>query len=66
MVSTTLEEKLATVRFRPDEVPHITVDGEICTDCTLHSCVYACPANLFSLLSDGSIVFSGGAVASAG
>jgi ferredoxin like protein len=58
MVTTTLQEKLATVRFAPDPEPHIVVDGEICRDCTLHACVYACPANLFSLLSDGSIVFS--------
>ena len=53
-----LPEKLATVRFRPDPVPHITVNGEVCRDCTLHACVWVCPADLFSLLSDGSIVFS--------
>jgi ferredoxin like protein len=58
MVRTSLQEKLATVRFDPDPEPHITVNGEVCRECTLHSCVYACPANLFSLLSDGSIVFS--------
>ncbi len=58
MVRTTLLEKLATVRFRPDPEPHITVDGEICRECTLHACVHACPAGLFSLLSDGSVGFS--------
>jgi len=56
--STTLQEKMATVRFRPDPEPHIVVNGEVCQDCTVHACVYACPANLFSLLSDGSIAFS--------
>lgn len=58
MVTTTLAEKLATVTFRPDPTPHIVVNGEICRDCSLHACVTACPANLFTLLSDGSIVFS--------
>ena len=57
-MSTTLAEKMTTVRFRPDHEPHIVVDGDICRDCTLHTCVYVCPANLFSLLSDGSILLA--------
>ena len=55
---TTFQEKISTVRFRVDDRPHIVVDGDICRECSLHSCVHACPANLFSLLSDGSILFN--------
>jgi ferredoxin like protein len=55
---TTLAEKMSTVRFRVDSEPHIVVDSRICQECTLHSCIYVCPANLFSLLSDGSILFN--------
>jgi ferredoxin like protein len=58
MVSTTLAERMTTVRFRPDHEPHIVVDGDVCRDCSLHTCVYVCPADLFTLLSDGSILFN--------
>jgi ferredoxin like protein len=58
MVRTPLVEKMSTVRFRVDSEPHIVVNGELCRDCSVHACIYVCPANLFSLLSDGSILFS--------
>ncbi|HZV51353.1 MAG TPA: 4Fe-4S dicluster domain-containing protein [Candidatus Dormibacteraeota bacterium] len=55
---TTLQERLSTVRFRPDPEPHIVVDGDVCRECSLHACVTACPAGLFTPLSDGTVVFS--------
>jgi ferredoxin like protein len=58
MVASTLEEKMATVRFRVDDRPHITVDSAICLNCSLRACVYVCPANLFTPLDDGSILFN--------
>jgi ferredoxin like protein len=59
MVNTTLEEKMNTPRFRVDTEPHIIVNTEICqSDCTVHSCVYVCPAYLFVPLADGGILFN--------
>jgi ferredoxin like protein len=58
MVTTTLDEKLASVRFRVDEFPHILVNNEICSGCSIYVCTYVCPANLFTLLNNGSILFN--------
>jgi ferredoxin like protein len=58
MVKTTLGEKMTTVRFRVDEKPHILVDGAICRECSVQACVYVCPANLFTPLSDGTVLFN--------
>lgn len=58
MVTSTLEEKMATVRFRVDREPHIVVNNAICESCTLRPCVYICPANLFVPLDDGTILFN--------
>ena len=58
MVTSSHEEKMRTAHFRPDTTPHIVVDQEICGECTLRSCVWVCPANLFVPLADGSILFN--------
>ena len=58
MVKTTHEEKMRTARFKPDATPHIVVDGTKCGECSVKSCVYVCPANLFVPLADGSILFN--------
>jgi ferredoxin like protein len=57
-VMTTHEEKMRTARFRVDDTPHIVVDPEKCKTCSVRACVYACPANLFVPLDDGSILFN--------
>lgn len=53
-----VEQRLATVRFRVDSKPHIQVNNEICQECSTQACVYVCPANLFTPLSDGTILFN--------
>ena len=58
MVKTTHEEKMRTAHFKPDEKPHIVVDSRICGECTLKSCVWICPANLFVPLADGTVLFN--------
>ena len=58
MVMTTLEEKMRTPRFRVDETAHIVVDGEKCRSCSVRTCTYVCPANLFVPLDDGSVLFN--------
>ncbi len=58
MVTLTHEEKMRTARFRPDAKPHIVVDGKVCGECTLKSCVWVCPARLFVPLADGTILFN--------
>jgi len=58
MTETTHEEKMRTVRFKVADDPHIVVDSSICRECSLQSCVYVCPANLFVPVADGSILFN--------
>ena len=53
-----VDRRLATVRFRVDREPHIRVNNAICKDCSTKVCVYVCPANLFTPLSDGTILFN--------
>jgi ferredoxin like protein len=52
------EERMDSVRFDVDETAHITVDTEVCRDCSTRDCVVACPANLFVPTADGGIVFN--------
>ena len=58
MVKTRPEEMMRTADFNPVEKPHIVVDNAICGECSLKSCVWVCPANLFVPLADGSILFN--------
>ena len=51
-------ERMATVEFRVDTRAHITVDTAVCRDCSVRSCVVACPANLFVPTADGGMVFN--------
>ena len=53
-----VDQRLATVRFRVAGKPHIQVNNEICKECSTQACVYVCPANLFTPLSDGTILFN--------
>lgn len=54
----TLEEKMRTVRFKVDDEPHIKVNPDACTVCSIQGCVFVCPANLFTPLADGRISFN--------
>ena len=54
----THDEKMRSVRFRVSDEPHIVVDSAICEGCSVKSCVYVCPANLFVPVADGSILFN--------
>src|SRR5690349_13264813 len=53
-----VDQRLATVRFRVDIRAHIQVNNEVCKECSTQDCVYVCPANLFTPLSDGTILFN--------
>ena len=53
------ESLMGNTEFRIDtERAHITVDSEICRDCSVRGCIVACPANLFVPTSDGGILFN--------
>jgi len=52
------EARMGTVDFRIHERPHITVDDRKCADCSVRSCITACPANLFVPTADGGILFN--------
>jgi len=44
-----ITEKLALDAFKNDKETHIQLDQKICHACKERFCVYACPANLYSL-----------------
>lgn len=52
------DDLIGTTRFDIHERAHITVDDQICADCSTRGCVVACPANLFVPTSDGGILFN--------
>jgi ferredoxin like protein len=58
MVTTTLDEKMRTVRFKVHATAHIVLDAAKCRTCESQACIYACPANLFVPLDDGSVLFN--------
>lgn len=42
-----LDQRLATLAFRPDPEPHIVIQGELCLACEGHPCTIVCPARLY-------------------
>jgi ferredoxin like protein len=42
-----LDEKLATLTFRVDREPHITIEKELCISCAGRPCTFVCPAGLY-------------------
>ena len=48
-----ITEKLALDAFKNDKDTHITLDQKICHTCKERFCIYACPANLYSLNERG-------------
>lgn len=53
-----LDELMGTVDFRVGDRAHIVVDTVQCRECTLQSCVTACPAGLFIATAGGGILFN--------
>jgi ferredoxin like protein len=51
-----ITEKLALDAFKNDKETHITLDQKICHTCRERFCIYACPANLYSLNEKGEMV----------
>lgn len=52
-----VQEKLDLVRFNVDKEPHIKLHNERCETCDTKPCLWVCPAKLFSLSSDGEMLF---------
>ncbi|AWR98066.1 4Fe-4S ferredoxin [Acidianus sulfidivorans JP7] len=57
-----IEEKLYTLRYKRDEVPHLQIkDQNTCKKCeeiygTPQPCISVCPANVYSWISDKIII----------
>jgi len=51
-----ITEKLALDAFKNDKETHITLDQKVCHTCKERFCIYACPANLYSLNEKGELV----------
>ena len=52
-----LEDKLAVNRYDIDRESHITVNENACQKCSLHECVFVCPAGCYKL-TDNHVTFS--------
>lgn len=53
-----LTEKIESVYYQPDQLPHIVVDGNQCTHCKDHPCLGFCPAECFSKSTGNQIDYS--------
>lgn len=51
-----ITEKLALDAFKNDKESHIFLDQQICHTCQERFCIYACPANLYSLNEKGEMI----------
>jgi ferredoxin like protein len=51
-----ITDKLALDAFKNDKESHICLDQKICQSCKERFCIYACPANLYSLNEKGEMV----------
>lgn len=51
-----ITEKLALNALKKDKSSHIELDPRICGTCRERYCLYACPANLYSLNEKGEMV----------
>ncbi len=47
-------------RFNVDDRAHITLNKDVCKDCTARSCVVICPAGCFKMSDRNEISFSYG------
>ena len=47
-----LEDKLSSLTFEPDDQPFITVKTEICRECEKKPCLYVCPSRVYNLEGD--------------
>lgn len=50
-----ITEKVALDAFKNDKESHILLDQKICQACQEWFCIYACPANLYSLTEKGEM-----------
>ncbi len=50
-----ITDKLALDAFKNDKESHIHFDQKICQGCKERFCIYACPANLYSLKENGEM-----------
>ena len=55
MTVSSISERLTTLAYTVDEIPHIIVDGSRCRDCGAHPCLRFCPAECFTANEAGSI-----------
>jgi ferredoxin like protein len=52
-----IEAKLSTVKYKPDSTSHLQAPGaEKCMECYERSCIYVCPAGVWSVDEEGTCV----------
>lgn len=53
-----IDDLLLNSRFRVDDIPHITLNRELCDDCAGRHCAIVCPAGCFVVGDGNGIEFS--------
>lgn len=53
-----VQTKIDTIMFRADQRSHIELDTAACAACRERPCLKICPAQMFTLAADGSVLFS--------
>lgn len=48
MIPEHIDDKLFTVKYKPDETTHLCPNQEDCSKCQDQPCTYICPANVYS------------------
>ena len=52
LIPENIDDKLYTVKYKPDEDPHLVVENEECKKCKDKVCTYICPANVYNWEED--------------
>ena len=52
------QTKIDTLLFRADRDSHIELSQAACAVCQERACLNICPAEMFTLAADGSMIFS--------
>jgi ferredoxin like protein len=53
-----IDDLLLGTRFNVDEIPHIVLNGNACTECDARNCIAICPAGCFKRSAGNEMTFS--------
>jgi len=48
-MTSSIQDKLSTVKYRCDNTPHLCADQECCVKCETRDCTFVCPAKVWGV-----------------